>query len=125
MSQEQQHRSKRSENVSTTFFMAKMVNCHDMSKEDRKEQLLEVLVDMGGALPPSVLWRNARFRGARFARRTTTEYLRELREEGYVNRVDPAALEDRRIETMDGDGDGYWLPTDAGRQRIENTAETQ
>lgn len=86
-----------------------------MSKEDRKQLVLEYLAHTGLGLPPAVLYRNLRLRqNATFSEKTLYNYLEELEADGYLMRIDPAAMEDREIVEIDG-GRAYWMATDAGK----------
>jgi len=58
-----------------------------MGKEERKEQVLRILDESGLALTPYVLFRNAKMRGATFERRTLSNYLSELVDEGRVEKI--------------------------------------
>ncbi len=62
-------------------------NAETMGKEERKEQVLQILDESGLALTPYVLFRNAKMRGSTFERRTLSNYLSELVEEGRVEKV--------------------------------------
>ena len=59
-----------------------------MGKEERKEMVLRLLADSGIVLTPGVMFTNLKRRGATFERRTLTNYLDELEEEGRVRRLD-------------------------------------
>lgn len=92
-----------------------------MSKEDRKALLLAYLVHTGLALPPSVLYRNLRLhQNATFGEKTLHNYLDELGDEGLVKRIDPAAMEQRKVVEID-DGRAYWMATDAGREQASDS----
>jgi len=87
-----------------------------MSKEDRKALVLQYLVHTRLALPPSVLYRNLRLRqNATFGASTLDNYLDELHEEGLITRIDPEAMEERKLVEID-DGRGYWVATEAGKE---------
>jgi hypothetical protein len=93
-----------------------------MAREDRKDLLLEVLADTDAVLPAIVLLRNAKLRGARFEISVTRTYLNELLENGFVRKVDPERLDDRRLIDVDTTADdGYWIVTDAGRDRVSSS----
>lgn len=93
-----------------------------MGKEDRIERVLNVLAD-GHALPPAVIFRNAKLHGADFERRSVNNYLGELLEEGHIEKVNPKALEDGNLEAIDKSEEGYFIITDAGRDRLSNSRE--
>jgi len=59
-----------------------------MGKEERKEQVLEILAQSDLALTPYVLFRNLKMRGATFERRTLGNYLAELVDENRVERLE-------------------------------------
>jgi len=87
-----------------------------MSKEDRKQLVLEYLAQTGLGLPPLALYRNLRLRqNATFSEKTLYNYLEELEAEGLVMRVDPDAMVDRKITEVD-DGQAYWMATESGQQ---------
>jgi repressor of nif and glnA expression len=77
-----------------------------MAKEERKVLVLRLLAESNLALTPYVLFRNLKMRGATFERRTLGNYLRELVEDGFVERIE-------------GDGDTLYQITDFGRERLE------
>jgi len=77
-----------------------------MGKEERKRQVLAVLVESGFDLPPAVIFHNCKQRGATFERRSVDNYLDELRESGYVEKVP---------ETQ-----GYYRATSEGRDYYLN-----
>ena len=74
----------------------------DMGKEERVRQVLGLLVESGLHLPPNVIFHNCKERGATFERRTVNRYLKELLQEGYVERVDGT--------------DGFYRATTEGRE---------
>ena len=87
-----------------------------MSKEDRKALVLQYLVHTRLALPPSVLYRNLRLRqNATFGASTLDNYLDELHEEGLITRIDPEAMEERKLVEIE-EGRGYWVATEAGKE---------
>lgn len=90
-----------------------------MGKEDRKRQVLKILVDSDFALPPIVIFRNAKLRGATFERRSVNNYLRELAEEGKIEKVAPAPLDDGSVEPVPLSDEGYFIATDLGRDEFE------
>ena len=63
--------------------------------------VLGLLVESGLDLPPEVIFRNLKQRGATFERRSVDNYLSELREEGYVTKTDTKK--------------GYYSATEKGR----------
>lgn len=83
------------------------MNDQPMSKEDRREVILQFLADTGLALPPTPLYYNMkRDMFVTFSKRTMQRHLKEMRDEGLV----------RKIEQ----GDGYWEITEDGRQYLDN-----
>lgn len=76
-----------------------------MAKEERKQQVLKLLGESGLALTPYVIFRNLKMRGATFERRTLTNYLNELLEEG-------------RIQKIGGGGDPLYQITTEGLDSI-------
>lgn len=91
-----------------------------MGKEDRKEQVLRILVESGFALPPVVIFRNAKLGGATFERRSVNNYLNELVEEGRVIRVDSEALDDGKIIEVDTSTSGYFMATEKGADSLKD-----
>lgn len=75
-----------------------------MGKEERKLLVLELLGKSDLALPPKVIFLNLKKRGATFERRTLTNYLNELEEEGYIEQA--------------ADTPNYWQITDEGRRYL-------
>jgi predicted transcriptional regulator len=76
-----------------------------MGKEERKRQVLGLLVESDLALPPAVILWNAKDRGATFERRTLDNYLEELVEDGYVKKAD----EKRGYYRATADGRDHYL----------------
>ena len=72
-----------------------------MGKEERVRQVLGLLVESNLHLPPNVIFHNCKERGATFERRTVNRYLKELLEQGYVERVEGT--------------DGFYRATSEGR----------
>jgi len=90
-----------------------------MGKEDRKRRVLSLLAETRLALPPAVIFRNVKFRGADFERRSVNNYLSELQEEGMVMKIEPDAMEDGRVKEIPTAEEGYFIATDAGIESIE------
>lgn len=90
-----------------------------MGKEDRKRRVLSLLAETRLALPPAVIFRNVKFRGADFERRSVNNYLSELADEGLVMKIDPDAMEDERVEEIPTAQEGYFIATDAGVDSLE------
>lgn len=95
-----------------------------MSKEDRKDRVLTFLVTTRLALPRLALYRNLRFRGADFADSSLKNYLAELREEGYVERIDADAYAEGRVVASNQDP-GYWVATSAGADRVADEEQAR
>lgn len=91
-----------------------------MGKEDRVMQVLEILANSECALPPVVIFRNAKIKGATFERRSVTNYLQELHGRGLVVKVDPESLENGNIVEIQLSEDGYYIATEEGREFLEN-----
>ena len=84
-----------------------------MAKEDRMRQVLNLLTETGMALPPAVVFRNLKLRGATFESRSVNTYLKELTEGGYVRKVAPEALDQGELVDVDDLRDeGYYVATD-------------
>lgn len=89
-----------------------------MGKEDRKRRVLSLLVETDLALPPAVIFRNVKFRGADFERRSVNNYLGELAEEGLITKVDPKSLESGELEEVPMSDEGYFVATDRGSEYL-------
>lgn len=76
-----------------------------MGKEERRRAILEFLADSDLALPPKPIYINMRRRGATFGRKTVERHLKDMVEEGLVDRV----LEE----------EGYYAITEDGRRYLE------
>lgn len=61
---------------------------NSMGKEERVRMVLGLLVETQLHLPPNVILHNCKERGATFERRTVNRYLKELYDDGYVERVE-------------------------------------
>lgn len=77
-----------------------------MGKEERKRQVLQLLVESNLDLPPQVIFHNCKQRGATFERRSVDNYLKELAEDGFVEKVP--------------DTRGFYRATDKGRNYYFN-----
>ena len=84
----------------------------DMAKEDRKQQVLDILMESGLALPKAAIFRNLKVRGATFERRSVDNYLAELAEEGFVKKLDVEALESGEVVETDMSEPGYFIATE-------------
>ena len=95
-----------------------------MAKEDRLLQFMALFSDSNLALPPSVAHRNARFRGATWERSTTDNYLSELVERDWLQRVDPNALdEDRDLVEVPEHKRAYYIVTSTGRREYREATD--
>jgi len=88
-----------------------------MAKEDRKQLVLDILIESDLALPKAAIFRNLKVRGATFERRSVDNYLSELAEEGLVRKVDVEALESGEIVETDMSESGYFIATELGYQK--------
>ena len=95
-----------------------------VGKAERKQRVLAFLVDSRLALPRVALFRNLRYHGADFSDSSLHNYLRELREEGYVERIDAEAFAEGRVAVSDDDP-GYWIATSDGFDYIERIRTDQ
>jgi predicted transcriptional regulator len=86
--------------------MAENDDNDSMGKEERKRQVLGLLVESGLALPPTAILWNCKAEGATFERRTLDNYVEELVEDGYIKKVD-----EKR---------GYYQATQSGRDYYFN-----
>lgn len=93
-------------------------NTTDVAKEDRKRRVLSFLVDSRLALPRTVLYRNLRYRGADFSESSLKNYLSELKDEGYVERIDAEEFAVGNV-IRSNDDPGYWVATGEGAEYIE------
>jgi len=91
-----------------------------VSKEDRKLQVLEFLAETRIAMPRTVLFRNLSYRGAKFSDSSLKNYLRELREDGLVERIDAEEFKNGRVRVSDSDP-GYWIVTKEGYAKADTT----
>jgi len=88
--------------VSSDLILAMASDDADMSKEARKRLIVRHLVERDLVLPPKPLHLDMRRQGHVISISTVRRLLRELDEEGRVEQPD--------------DYDGYYRPTDAGRE---------
>lgn len=91
----------------------------NVGKRERKHRVLAFLVDCRLALPRLALYRNLAYQGADFSDGSLKNYLRELREEGYVERIDADEFASGRVVVSDEDP-GYWLVTSEGHEYIKS-----
>lgn len=98
----------------------------DMGKTERMRVVLEFLANNGLALPPRVIHRNLRFhQNITFSLGSVENYLEYFFEEGYVERVDPDALEKREVEVLrSGDSKkAYYIITESGKDALQSGGE--
>lgn len=86
-----------------------------MTKAERKQLVVDLLVASDVAMPRRVLLRNLKLVGARFQKSALQNYLEELSDEGRVRRVQPDALERREIVAPERGERGYWAAANLGR----------
>jgi len=89
-----------------------------MPKTDRERVVLSLLAEVGEPLPPVLIYRILRVRGATFGRRSVMRYCSELGERGELQKIDPEAMEDGKLKRIDTSEKGYWMITDTGRERL-------
>jgi len=89
-----------------------------MPKKDREEVLLALLAEVGEPLPPLLIYRILRVRGATFGRRSVMRYCSDLGERGDMRKIDPQAMEDGELRELTTDDRGYWMITEQGRERV-------
>lgn len=75
-----------------------------MGKEDRKRAILRFLHECDLMLPPKVLHKNMKRKGATFSETTVNRHLAELLDEGFV---------EKPLES-----EGYYAISDKGRQYL-------
>ncbi|WP_435069187.1 hypothetical protein [Haloplanus sp. C73] len=95
-----------------------------MGKQERKQRALAFLVDSRLALPRAPIFRNLSYQGADFSDSSLKNYLAELRDEGYVERIDAEKFAEGEVVVSDSDP-GYWVATSEGREYIERIREDQ
>jgi len=91
-----------------------------MPKSDREEAVLALLAEISEPLPPAVIYRILRLRGATFARRSVERYCSELADRGDLEKIDPEAMENGGLAAATDDRKGYWLITEQGRTRLND-----
>lgn len=115
-------------NPKTGFFATDTSHLSDgenMSKQERKLELLRFLSEYDLALPPRAIHRNIRLHRRMFISEGTVDnYIEELLSEGYITRVDPDALGDGEVIEMDDSDDGraYYLITTDGAALVDENA---
>ena len=90
-----------------------------MPKADREEAVLGLLAEIGEPLPPVLIYRILRVRGATFGRRSVMRYCSELGARGDLRKVDPEAMGDGELREQTGEKKGYWMITEQGRERVK------
>lgn len=89
-----------------------------MPKSDRENAVLSLLAEIGEPLPPVLIYRILRVRGATFGRRSVMRYCSELGERGDLLKIDPEAMNDGELLEQTGSQKGYWMITEQGRERV-------
>ena len=90
-----------------------------MTKEDRKQLVLEFMDEYPLALPPRAIHRNLKLLWkVTFAWRSTQTYLREFEEDGLVMRVEKAPLDEGDVVEAGDESRAYYLITDAGHEQV-------
>lgn len=95
-----------------------------MGKQERKQRVLAFLVDSRLALPMTPLFRNMKYNGADFSESSLNNYLAELRDEGYVERIDAEKFAEGVVVVSD-DHPAYWIATSDGSEYIDRIREDQ
>lgn len=113
-----QSNSSVGQNDKSVNVMSKLELNTTMPKADRERVVLSLLAEVGEPLPPVLVYRILRVRGATFGRRSVMRYCSELGERGQLQKIDPVAMENGDLEQIDRSEKGYWMITDAGRERL-------
>ena len=91
-----------------------------MPKPEREKGVLAPLDEIGEPLPPKLVYRILRVRGATFGRRSVMRYCSELAERGQLVRIDPDGMDEGELRVADDPGKrAYYMITDAGRARVD------
>ena len=90
-----------------------------MPKSDREKAVLSLLAEIGEPLPPVLIYRILRVRGATFGRRSVMRYCLELGERGDLRKIDPDEMERGELVEKTTSEKGYWMITEQGRERVE------
>lgn len=91
----------------------------NMPKADREEVVLRLLAEIDEPLPPLLIYRILRVRGATFGRRSVLRYCSELGERGELLKIDPAEMENGELKQIDPSEKGYWMISEAGSERLD------
>lgn len=95
----------------------------DMTKEDRRQQVLKFMDEYPLALPPLLLYRNLRMHETvTFSVDSLRNYLEEFAEEGLVQRVEKEPLDDGRVVEAESGSRAYYLISDDGREYLSTRA---
>lgn len=114
-----QNSARTCQNGGKTTFKYMNLGTGTMPKQDRERAVLALLAELGEPLPPVLIYRILRVRGATFGRRSVMRYCSELGERGDLRKIDPEAMERGEIVDQSDDEKGYWMITDQGRERLE------
>lgn len=89
----------------------------DMTKQDRRNLLLQFLAEYDLALPPLAIYRNMRLKwNITFSKQSIHNYLDEFTDEGLVLRVEPAPIGSRKlVEAKGEDTRAYYIISEKGR----------
>lgn len=93
----------------------------NMTKEDRRLQVLQFLAEYGLALPPRAIYRNLRLHyNITFGYSSVNNYLDAFVDEGLCDRVDPSKLEDRELVSMPPGkkNRAYYIITEEGKEEL-------
>ena len=91
-----------------------------MSKKDREEAVLSLLAEIGEPLPPVLIYRILRVRGATFGERSVHRYCADLGAAGDLRKIGPDAMADGELRELPPGESGYWMISEQGRKRIDN-----
>ncbi|MFC6975659.1 hypothetical protein ACFQL1_14950 [Halomicroarcula sp. GCM10025709] len=93
----------------------------DMTKEDRRRQLLEFMKEHPLALPPLLIYRNLKLHmDVTFTVDSVRNYLDEFAEEGLVKMVEKEPLDDGDLVEAEAGTRPYYIITEEGRAYLED-----
>lgn len=93
----------------------------DVTKEDRRDQVLKFLEEHRLALPQRAIYRNLRLHyGITFGYSSVDNYLDEFVEEGLCRRVNPKKLDERKLVDMPSGKNqpAYYIITEDGIDKV-------
>lgn len=101
--------------------MADAPDSSGMTKEDRRQLLLEFMVEYDLALPPRAIYRNLRYkRHITFSYSSILNYLEEFVEEGLVRRIEPEPLASRDlVDATSEKTRAYYIITEKGMEHVD------